>query len=53
MADVGRIFFQAEAEWERKKRMQRGGTKRQQFKEGWIEFANKSVAKAVAMQLNG
>ena len=36
----------------RKKRKKYGGSGRKLFTEGWIEFKDKSIAKAVALSLN-
>ena len=36
----------------RRKRVRFGGNKKQNFTEGWVEFLEKRVAKAVAMRLN-
>lgn len=36
----------------RKKRKKHGGSGRKLFTEGWIEFKDKRVAKAVALSLN-
>ena len=37
----------------RKRRARQGGNKKQLFTEGWIEFDDKRIAKAVARSLNG
>ena len=36
----------------RKKRKKHGGSGRKLFTEGWIEFKDKRIAKAVALSLN-
>ena len=36
----------------RKKRKKYGGSGRKLFTEGWIEFKDKQIAKAVALSLN-
>ena len=36
----------------RKKRKKHGGSGRKTFTEGWVEFKDKRVAKAVAVSLN-
>ena len=36
----------------RKRRMKFGGNKKQNFTEGWVEFLDKRVAKAIARALN-
>ena len=36
----------------RKKRKRHGGSGRKLFTEGWIEFKDKKIAKAVALSLN-
>lgn len=36
----------------RKRRVKFGGNKKRNFTEGWVEFADRRVAKAIAMALN-
>ncbi|KAM7444753.1 Activator of basal transcription 1 [Porites harrisoni] len=50
--EVGRLFLQPEDVAVRKKRKKHGGSGRKLFIEGWIEFKDKRVAKAVALSLN-
>ena len=51
--EVTRLFLQEEELTVRKKRKKAGGNGSKQFTEGWIEFADKYVAKNVAESLNG
>ncbi|KAJ1666897.1 Activator of basal transcription 1 [Coemansia sp. RSA 1813] len=51
-AEIGRIYFIQEDDQKRKRRVKNGGNRRKLFVEGWIEFANKKYAKAVAQMLN-
>jgi ESF2/ABP1 family protein len=44
--DIGRIYLQAE------KRRLKDGKKLKKFSEGWVEFADKKLAKRVAASLN-
>lgn len=50
--EVGRLFLQPEDAAVRKKRKKYGGSGRKLFTEGWIEFKDKRIAKAVALSLN-
>lgn len=50
--EVTRLFLQEEDSAHRKQRKLGGGNSSKQFKEGWIEFADKKVAKSVAESLN-
>ena len=50
---VERIYLLPESEWARKNRAKKGGSKRICFREGWIEFSNKKIAKTVALSHNG
>jgi len=36
----------------RKRRKKHGGNSKKQFTEGWVEFKDKKIAKAVARSLN-
>eukprot|EP00981_Chlorochromonas_danica_P010793 scaffold3412_cov171-Ochromonas_danica.AAC.11 len=49
MLSSGCLLLDAEA---RKKRKDKGGNASRQFREGWVEFADKKVARAVADSLN-
>ncbi|KAJ2479798.1 RNA-binding ATPase activator esf2 [Coemansia sp. RSA 2131] len=49
---IGRIYLVEEEDKRRKQRVKSGGNRRRQYEEGWIEFANKKYAKAVANMLN-
>jgi len=50
--EVGRLFLQPEDELTRKKRKKNGGNGRKKFTEGWVEFKDRKIAKAVARSLN-
>ena len=49
---IGRIYLTPEDPAIRKKRKAMGGNKKESFVDGWIEFADKRVAKRVAKVLN-
>jgi len=51
--DVERIYLSPEATHKRKIRIKQGGNSKTKYTEGWIEFADKKVAKSVAGALNG
>eukprot|EP00112_Aurelia_sp_Birch-Aquarium-sp1_P019584 Seg487.4 transcript_id=Seg487.4/GoldUCD/mRNA.D3Y31 product="Pre-rRNA-processing protein ESF2" protein_id=Seg487.4/GoldUCD/D3Y31 len=51
--EVGRLFLQPEDPLIRKKRKKTGGSGKKNFTEGWVEFKDKRIAKAVAKSLNG
>ncbi|CAN0397255.1 unnamed protein product [Ectocarpus fasciculatus] len=50
--EITRLFLQEEDHIQRKKRMSSGGNGSKQFVEGWVEFADKKIAKNVARALN-
>eukprot|EP00128_Syssomonas_multiformis_P007030 Colp12_sorted_trinity150504_noHs@25183 len=50
--EVLRIFLQPEDSKVREKRLRHGGNRKKNFTEGWVEFADKRIAKAVAASLN-
>ncbi|XP_065185409.1 uncharacterized protein LOC135815980 [Sycon ciliatum] len=50
--ELGRVFMQPEDEKFRKRRVKEGGSKKIRYLEGWVEFKDKRVAKAVAATLN-
>lgn len=50
--EVTRLFLSEEDESRRKKRIHAGGNGSKQFVEGWVEFADKDLAKQVASTLN-
>lgn len=50
--DVLRIYCAAEEKTARLRRLKAGGNKKQMFSEGWVEFAEKRVAKRIAASLN-
>ncbi len=49
---IGRIFLQPEDKKVASKRKRAGGSRKDNFTEGWIEFEDKKVAKLVATELN-
>ena len=49
---VGRIYLHPESEEVRKRRVKNGGNKRKKYTDGWVEFLDKRIAKAVALSLN-
>jgi ESF2/ABP1 family protein len=49
---VLRIFLAPESEVVYRRRIKSGDNKKRQFTEGWVEFAEKKVAKKVALMLN-
>lgn len=49
---VERIYLTPENPVTRKKRLIAGGSKKEMFRDGWIEFQDKKVAKFVGSQLN-
>ncbi|CAN6465529.1 unnamed protein product [Victoria cruziana] len=51
--EVLRIYLVPEDPAARMRRKSAGGHRGEQFSEGWVEFAKKSVAKKVALMLNG
>ena len=50
--EVTRIYLAEEDPATRKKRQMNGGNGSKQFKEGWIEFGKKKIARSVAESLN-
>ena len=50
--EVLRIYLTPEDPAIRKKRKMMGGNKRQSYVDGWVEFADKKIAKQVASMLN-
>ncbi|KAJ1916326.1 RNA-binding ATPase activator esf2 [Mycoemilia scoparia] len=50
--EIDRIYLVPEDEKAWKRRKKYGGNKKRNFVEGWIEFKNKRIAKAVAQMLN-
>eukprot|EP01033_Poteriospumella_lacustris_P000307 gene307-195_t len=50
--EVTRLYLAEEDVQARRKRKEHGGNGSKQFKEGWIEFADKKIAKQVAESLN-
>ncbi|KAL6069913.1 Activator of basal transcription 1 [Balamuthia mandrillaris] len=49
---VERIYLTPEDPRKRNHRKKRGGNKKQNWTDGWVEFADKKVAKQVALSLN-
>ena len=50
--EVGRIYLHPESAQTRKRRIKNGGNHRRKFTDGWVEFLDKRIAKAVALSLN-
>lgn len=50
--EVTRVYLSEEDKSKRKNRQKHGGNGSKQFVEGWVEFADKNVAKLVASSLN-
>lgn len=50
--EVTRLYLAEESSDSRKKRKLSGGNAAKQFTEGWVEFADKKIAKQVAESLN-
>ncbi|ORM39765.1 Pre-rRNA-processing protein esf2 [Babesia sp. Xinjiang] len=50
---VGKIYAEPETLTDYKTRVKHGGNKKLKFVHGWIEFMDKSIAKKVALHLNG
>lgn len=50
--EITRLFLAEEDANDRKKRKDHGGNSSKQFKEGWIEFSDKHIARQVAESLN-
>jgi ESF2/ABP1 family protein len=53
IGEVGRIYLAPEDAATYHRRVKSGGSKRVCYKEGWVEFLDKHVAKAAAALLNG
>ena len=49
---VKRLYLTPETASQRKARVHSGGSRKHKFLDGWIEFEDKKIAKAVAMSLN-
>lgn len=50
---VERVYLTPESDKERKSRVSTGGSKRRLYKDGWVEFRDKRVARMVAVTFNG
>jgi len=50
--EIGRIYCTPEDEEKLKKRKRKGGSKRRQYTEGWVEFLRRKDAQNVATTLN-
>ena len=50
--EITRLYLSEEDKTARKRRKQSGGNGSKQFVEGWVEFADKKIAKSVALSLN-
>jgi len=42
---IERTYFSKEEDWKKESRKKSGGSHWQRYKDGWIEFADKQVAK--------
>eukprot|EP00742_Colponemidia_sp_Colp-10_P001006 GILJ01001088.1.p1 GENE.GILJ01001088.1~~GILJ01001088.1.p1 ORF type:complete len:207 (-),score=40.09 GILJ01001088.1:429-1049(-) len=51
--EIGRIYLTPEDKTNRNKRVKSGGNKKVKYTDGWVEFFDKSIAKSVALTLNG
>jgi len=51
--ELQRTYLQPEDDWERQKRKRKGGSGKEKFTEGWVEFLDRRLAKKVAASLNG
>lgn len=51
--DIGRIYLTPEDSTEHEKRVKAGGQKKVMYKDGWVEFEKKKIAKSVCESLNG
>ncbi|KAJ8906514.1 hypothetical protein NDN08_003007 [Rhodosorus marinus] len=49
---IDRVYLRAESEEERSSRLRGGGSRRVNFKEGWVEFYDKRDARRAAVLLN-
>jgi ESF2/ABP1 family protein len=47
------VYLSKEEEWKKESRKKTGGSHKQRYKEGWIEFEDKNVAKQIAFSHNG
>lgn len=50
--EIGRVFLVPEDEARRKARIKNGGRGNRRFREGWVEFSRKKIARNVAELLN-
>ena len=50
--EIDRIWLRPEDEAARKKRLRKGGSRKRNYCEGWVEFLDKKVARSVAASLN-
>lgn len=50
--EVDRIWLRPEDDSARKKRLQKGGSRKRNYCEGWVEFLDKKIARRVAESLN-
>lgn len=50
--DVGRVFLAPEDKTEHQRRRKTGGNRKMRYTEGWVEFAERKIARRVALTLN-
>lgn len=50
--EVTRVFLASEDKSDRKRRVKTGGSKSKIYREGWVEFEDKKIARLVAKSLN-
>jgi len=53
LGEVNKLYLEPEPDTTRISRKKRGGSSKIKYREGWIEFADRKVAKLVALSLNG
>jgi len=51
--EVGRVYLAPEDKFRHESRKKQGGNRKLRYTEGWIEFADRRLAKRVAQTLNG
>eukprot|EP00930_Biecheleria_cincta_P032594 TRINITY_DN22602_c0_g1_i2.p1 TRINITY_DN22602_c0_g1~~TRINITY_DN22602_c0_g1_i2.p1 ORF type:complete len:198 (-),score=32.62 TRINITY_DN22602_c0_g1_i2:31-624(-) len=51
--EIGRIYLAPEDKYRHENRKKAGGNRKLRYTEGWIEFADRRMAKRVAQTLNG
>mmetsp|Transcript_29548 Transcript_29548/g.78995 ORF Transcript_29548/g.78995 Transcript_29548/m.78995 type:complete len:338 (+) Transcript_29548:66-1079(+) len=51
--EIGRVYLAPEDKADHQRRRRSGGNRKAKFSEGWVEFAERRLAKRVALTLNG